>query len=123
MRQLLAHLVGDYVIQSDWMAAAKVLGSARDSRMAAVSHAGLYTACFIPLTRNPARLALIGITHWALDRYRPLPALINQKDRLLSPDGWPATPAKDVPFWLHIVVDNTVHLAINEIALSWRRKP
>lgn len=122
MRQLLAHLVGDYVVQSDWMAAAKVVGQPHDKRSAAIAHAALYTACFVPLTRNPLRLAVIGVTHGLLDRYRPLPALIHRKDVLLSPTDWPATPAKDVPFWLHIVVDNTVHLLINEMALSVRRR-
>lgn len=123
MRRLIAHLVGDYCVQSDWMAAAKVLGSPYDRRAAALAHAALYTTCFVPFTRNPLRLALIGVTHGVLDRYRPLPLLINWKDRLLSPSGWPATPSEDVPFWLHVLVDNTIHLAINELALdAWRRR-
>ena len=121
MRQLIAHLIGDYVVQSDWMAAAKVYGTEHDRRSAAVLHAALYTACFIPLTRNPIRLAVIGVTHGLLDRYRPFPALIHRKNVLLSPAGWPATPAADVPLWLRIVVDNCAHLVINEIALSVRR--
>lgn len=121
MKSLIAHLVGDYVLQSDWMAAAKVYGSEHDSRQASIAHAAFYTACFIPLTRNPIRLAVIGITHGLLDRYRPFPELIHQKDKLLSPVNWPATPAADVPVWLRIVVDNTAHLLINELALrKWK---
>jgi len=121
MRQLIAHLVGDYVVQSKWMAAAKVYGSPDDRRQAAVIHAALYTACFVPLTRNPWRLAVIGITHGLIDRYRPLPRLINAKDIILSPVSWPHRMSDEVPFWLHIVVDSTLHLAINEVALFYRK--
>ena len=119
MRQLLAHLVGDYVVQSNWQAQVKTRRDG-DGIAAAVTHALTYTACFLPLTRNPARLALIGVTHGLLDHYRPLPALIIAKNRLVSPRGYRVDP--EVPFWLHIVVDNTIHLLINEVALQWRRK-
>jgi hypothetical protein len=121
MRRLLAHMVGDYVCQSDWMAAAKVYGQSKDARKAAAIHAALYTACFLPLTRNPLRLAVIGVTHGLLDHYRPFPKLIHRKDVLLSPAAWPATPAQDIPFWMTVIVDNTAHLLINELALSARR--
>ncbi len=113
-------MIGDYVVQSDWMAAAKVHGQSKDARKAAAIHAALYTACFLPLTRHPLRLAVIGITHGLLDHYRPFPRLIHRKDALLSPAAWPATPARDVPFWMNVVVDNTAHLLINELALSAR---
>ena len=121
MRRLLAHLIGDYVLQSDWMAAAKWRRTT-EGRWAAVLHALEYTACYLPLTRNPLRLAVIGVTHGLLDHYRPLPYLIHRKDRLLSPHGWPAARPDEVPFWLHILVDNCVHLAINEVALDLRRR-
>lgn len=119
MRRLIAHLVGDYVVQSDYLAQAKTRRTAEGVK-AAAAHAALYTACFLPLTRHPARLAVVGATHGLLDHYRPLPRLISAKDRLLSPHGWPATRPHEVPSWLHILVDNTVHLIINELALSVR---
>lgn len=116
MKKLIAHLVGDYVLQSDYLAQAKTHRTDYGVR-AATYHAAIYTACHLPLTRNPLRLAVIGITHGLLDHYRPLPKLIHAKDEILSPGDWHATPASDVPFWLHIVVDNTLHLLINEVAL------
>lgn len=121
MKKLIAHLLGDYVVQSDYLAIAKTHRN-REGVRAATAHAAIYTACHLPLTRNPLRLAVIGITHGLLDHYRPLPRLIHAKDRLLSPHNWPATRPHELPFWLHIVVDNTVHLLINEVALTWRRK-
>lgn len=119
MRRLLAHMVGDYVAQSAWQAHVKTRKDA-EGVLAAVAHALTYTACFLPLTRHPLRLAVIGVTHGLLDHYRPLPRLILAKDRLLSPAGFRADP--EVPFWLHIVIDNVVHVGINEAALDlWRR--
>ena len=121
MKKVIAHLLGDYVVQSDYLAIAKTHRN-REGVRAAAAHAAIYTACHLPLTRNPIRLAVIGITHGLLDHYRPLPKLIHRKNVLLSPAGWPATKPEETPFWLHIVVDNTLHLLINEVALSWRRR-
>lgn len=118
MRRLIAHLVGDFILQSDWMAAAKVIGQPRDSRKAAAIHAALYALPFVLFTRNPARLAVIGVTHGLLDHYRPFRQLIYRKNVLLSPGYWPATAPDAIPEWLTIVVDNTAHLAINELALD-----
>jgi|SRR6478609_8390071 len=118
MRRLIAHLIGDYIIQSDYLAQAKTHRTGYGVK-AATAHALLYTACFLPLTRNPLRLAIIGVTHGLLDHYRPLPKLIHAKDKALSPRGWPATRPSELPFWLHIVVDNTTHLLVNEVALDW----
>lgn len=122
MRQLLAHLVGDYIVQSQYMADTKVDRS-REGVAWATAHAALYTACFTPLTRNPARLALIGITHGLLDHYRPFPKLIALKNTKMSPRLMGAFPEHQVPVWMRILTDNIAHLLINEIALSWRRKP
>lgn len=105
------------------MAAAKVLAHGRERVLATTAHAVTYTACFVPFTRNPIRLAVIGVTHGLIDAYRPLAYLIHQKDRLLSPRSWPATKTKDVDWWLVIVTDQVVHLLINELALdAFRRK-
>lgn len=44
MTQLLAHLFGDYILQSDWMAQNKTKRS-----WPALAHALLYSLCFVPL--------------------------------------------------------------------------
>lgn len=62
---LLAHMVGDFVIQSDWMATEKT-----SRALPAAVHAATYTVCFLPITRNPRALAVIGGTHYLIDRYR-----------------------------------------------------
>lgn len=48
MTQLLAHLFGDYILQSDWMAQNKTKRS-----WPALVHALLYSLCFVPLCWHP----------------------------------------------------------------------
>src|SRR5690606_27250565 len=63
--QLLAHLVGDYVLQNHWMAALK----SSDKRVAAV-HALFYGLPFLLLVSSPAQWLVIVMTHAAIDHYR-----------------------------------------------------
>jgi hypothetical protein len=69
--QLVAHAIGDYVLQSDWMANKK-----RSENVAAAVHALVYTLCFLPFvwSDRPAYrafdvLAVIGFTHFLIDRF------------------------------------------------------
>lgn len=75
--QLLAHLVGDFVIQSDWMAAGKL-----EAHGPAAAHALSYAACFLPLTRDPRRLAFIAGTHFVIDRWRLARHVVWAKNQL-----------------------------------------
>lgn len=74
--EILAHLAGDYLIQTEWMATEKL----RRHGPAAV-HAATYTACFLPVTRNWRVLAVIGGTHFAIDRWRLAKYLIWAKNQ------------------------------------------
>ena len=125
MKELLAHLAGDYVFQNHWEATKKT-----ESNLPALSHAVKYTAGFIPLTRNVKALAIIGGTHYVLDRYRLAKQLSWAKNNLAVPRDmrytWKEAKAnagypKEVPEWLStwlmIITDNTVHMTINHLAL------
>lgn len=63
--QLVAHLVGDYVLQSHWMATEKTKRT-----VAAAAHALCYTLPFLALTSSPGALAAICLSHFAIDRWR-----------------------------------------------------
>lgn len=63
--QLVCHFVGDYLLQSHWMATEKTKQSA-----AAAAHALAYTLPFLLLTRSVAALAVICGTHFVIDRWR-----------------------------------------------------
>lgn len=64
MPQLLTHVLGDYICQSDWMAMNKSKRS-----WPCLVHVILYTACFLLLTTSWKALLVIGVTHYILDRY------------------------------------------------------
>lgn len=63
--QLLAHVVGDYILQSDWMANSKTKSS-----WPALAHVLTYMLPFLFLTRSLPALAFIVGTHFIIDRWR-----------------------------------------------------
>jgi len=124
--QLLAHVLGDYVLQTDHQAQQKTLHS-----LPAVLHALSYTAAFLPLTRNPKALLTIGATHFVIDRYR-LARYVNWAKNQAAPKAfrppWPSSPTDTgydptrpdyLAVWLTIITDNAIHLTINRLALKY----
>lgn len=121
--QLLAHAVGDYVLQSEWMATRK----GRDS-VAAALHAFVYTLPFLLLTREPAALAFIAGTHFVIDRWRLARFVVWLKNRPFPggrawtecrATGYPPETPPYLAAWLLIVVDNTMHVTMNGIAFAY----
>lgn len=123
MEQLLAHLVGDYVLQTSHMAENKTR-----SWWVAILHAGTYTLPFLFLTQSPAALATIFGTHVVIDRYRLAHYVAMLKNMAGSPARWRAFRtdtgyAKELPpwlaVWLVIITDNTLHLLTNYFAIKY----
>jgi hypothetical protein len=145
--QLVAHAVGDYVLQSDWMASEKTKRS-----VAALAHALTYALPFLFLSASPAALAVIAGTHFIIDRWRLARYVVWAKNFLSPPtrhvpihlpspevlfDGkleprewwhpWSECSAtgyhKDRPpwltVWLLIIADNVMHVLCNAAALRW----
>jgi hypothetical protein len=120
---LLAHLCGDYLVQSDWMAQEKT-----KRWWPAVAHALTYGLPYVAVTRSPAALAVIVVTHAVIDRYRLARHLVWVKN-LLAParyrhpwsectaTGYHRSRPDWLAVWLMIVADNTLHLGINTIAV------
>lgn len=119
--QIVCHLVGDYIIQSDWMANEK-----RKRSIAAGLHAVTYTLPFLFLTLNPLALAVICGTHFLIDRFglaryvcwaknRPYPGSLPWKD--CTGTGYPPDRPPFLAVWLLIIADNTMHLICNGVAL------
>jgi hypothetical protein len=117
-------LCGDYVVQSDWMAQSKT-----SAHLPAAAHAISYAACFLPITRNPKALAVIGLSHFVIDRWR-LARYVCWLKNQASPKAWryPWGQGRKTGYlderpawmtvWLMIIADNTAHLAINHCALA-----
>jgi hypothetical protein len=126
MRRLLAHLVGDYILQTHYEAVEKV-----SHWYPAFTHAAKYTAAFLPLSRDPRALAVIGGTHMVIDHFR-LAKHVNWLRNQAAPKDWrptdltnaglPASVPPGLAMALMILTDNTMHLLINEWALDrWRK--
>jgi len=123
---ILAHMFGDYVVQSDWMAQRKT-----SAWWPAIAHAVTYTACYLVVTRSIPALLVIGGTHAIIDRYRLARHAVWAKN-FIAPRGERPPPwseckatgyAPDRPawlaVWLMIICDNCIHLAINVAAVMW----
>ena len=126
MNELLAHAIGDYVIQTDHMAARKV-----EAHGPALLHAMTYTLPFITLTRRWQPLVVIAGTHFVIDRWRLAKHVAWAKNQLAPkayrPDHTATGYGKDKPewmaVWLMIFLDNTMHGLINHCALAqWPAK-
>jgi hypothetical protein len=146
MLQLLLHLIGDYMTQTDWMAKNKTKSS-----LAAGAHAIVYSVPFLiapPVLnsfqeflssftgRNYApfdpcsiwAFSVILTTHFLIDRFRLARFMVFGKNKITNPSlKWSDCSTtgyhKDDPAWLTvwllIVADNTLHLTINYFALSY----
>lgn len=149
MEQLLAHLVGDFILQSPWMALNK-----NKRTFNCLVHVLLYTCCFLFLTRSWRALLVIGGTHFLIDRFGLARYLVWAKNHL-SPtrwyppwrycrltgyyDEWQSIPVDETEMqvealarvgslarqplfmsvWLTIVADNTLHLLANYLSIRF----
>lgn len=143
MIQLILHLIGDYVLQSQWMAENKTKSS-----FAAASHAFVYSLPFLFLEPSWLAFQVILLTHFLIDRFSLAKYVVWLKNVVLNPDFWkwwanqnrtdklwniwprhswsncsatgyPADLPPWLSVWLLIACDNTLHLVINCAALKW----
>lgn len=125
MEQLIAHLIGDYALQTDHMADRKT-----KSLGVALMHACSYTLPFLFLGPSFLALCAIIVTHAVIDRWRLARYIVWVKNQL-APQAY-RYPLKKAAWhgyqdgkpdwlsgWLYILADNTLHLLINYAALRW----
>ena len=123
---LLAHLVGDYLLQNDEMATKKTTSWAW-----ALLHGAVYTLPFMLITLNPWALLIIGGTHAIIDRYRlakhfiwaynnftTTKAFHYEWSEAKANGGYPASKPVWMSTWLMIVIDNSLHLLLNVAAIA-----
>ena len=146
MEQLLAHIFGDYILQSDWMAMNKSKRS-----LPCLVHVILYTSVFLFLTTSWKALLVIGAFHFLFDRF---PIIIRRMIWLknhIGPgfkfvpfnkcaitgyydnfvNGMVGEPNTDehingygprlnyITIWLYIITDNALHLLTNYLAIKY----
>lgn len=125
---LMAHMVGDYFLQSDWMALEKT-----KRWWPAVVHGITYSIPFIPVVavmevRWPwLAILVIGGTHLLIDHWSLARHVVWAKNQLVPKDWRPGHTmtghGEDRPIWLTlwlvIIVDNSIHMAINTASVVW----
>jgi hypothetical protein len=144
----MCHLVGDYFLQSDWMAMHK-----GKKTLNCLVHVLLYTSCFLFLTLSWKALLFIGVSHFILDRFpiiikrmiwikNHLPTSFYPPFEFCDSTGYfddspyntltlkPGELSKyvsetygkprhfHITIMLYIITDNTLHLACNLFALT-----
>jgi Protein of unknown function (DUF3307) len=142
--QLLCHAIGDYLLQSDWMATRKT-----ERLWVAIVHALSYSLPFLALRPTAAQWLMIWTTHAVIDRWRLARYVVWAKN-FLAPKHirdevdvlsfnrrqhvimrrnhpWAECSAtgyhKDRPAWLAvwllIIGDNVLHVVLNGIAFAY----
>ena len=102
MEQLILHLLGDYVIQNNWMANNK-----EKHTFPCLIHCLTYALPFLLIT-NWQIVSMIGITHFMIDRTG-----IGKNFKTFGPN----TP-EHVKFFVSVAVDNTFHLICNYLLIG-----
>jgi hypothetical protein len=129
--QLVAHAIGDYIFQSDWMANNK-----RKNDWAATIHALTYTLPFVFITQVPLALWFIFFTHYLVDRYGLARFVVWLKNwpfetyevpgsidgyatrlKPITPTGYDADKPPFLAVWLFIIADNIIHVLCNGLVI------
>lgn len=132
--QLVAHAVGDYIMQSDWMA-----GNKTWKNSAAAIHAATYTIPFLFITQSLTALLIIFGSHYIVDRYSLARYLVYVKNgpwyrglhwdekgkyqgyhwalKELTVTGYPPHRPIWLAFWLTVIADNIIHVFCNALAI------
>ncbi len=125
VEQVIAHLVGDYLLQSDWMANEKT-----KKIFPALAHALFYTIPFLYITFSWKALLAIAVSHFVIDHFRIARQVCWVKNFIAPKSYWYAWEDcnttgyhKDRPpwlaVWLLIIADNTIHLICNGIIIKF----
>lgn len=120
---VLCHMLGDYIIQSHWMANVKT-----KSQWVVLLHAFTYMLPFLLLTRSLLALLVILFTHAVIDHWR-LARYVNYVRNFFAPKGWraerdsptgsPKSAPEFISVWLLFITDNVMHILINFASVMW----
>lgn len=133
--QLFCHVIGDYFLQSDWMALNK-----SKKTLPCLIHCLIYTSVFLFLTTNFWQLGLIFLSHFVLDRWSLakyicwIKNFLNPSfkfypfekckitgyyDSFINDASEPDVRPAFITIWLYIITDNTLHLMCNYFILGY----
>jgi len=120
MEQLLLHLIGDFILQNDYVATNKknkgLLGLC-----ICICHGFLYTVPFVIFLDLSITCALvICVTHVIIDRTIITTRFLAWRNSTsLTNFGFSDERPAHLTLWLNIITDNTFHLIINFLAIRY----
>lgn len=91
-----AHLIGDYILQNDWMASNK-----KKNDFACFIHVITYMAPFLFTDLNLIQLIMIAVQHYIQDRTYLVSWFCRVTKKFQSDLN---------RFWGHVIVDNIIHI-------------
>lgn len=120
--QLVCHAIGDYILQSDWMANNKT-----KRNLPAIIHALTYSLCFLVFRPSLLAFAVIFSSHFLIDRFRLARRVCWAKNILggawppyeCTATGYPDDRPAWMAVWLLIIADNILHVMINAACLKF----
>jgi hypothetical protein len=119
MLQLLFHAIGDYIIQNEWMSLNKKKRGWK-GEVACQIHCISYSLPFLFIGSLEAVLG-IYLTHYILDRTNIVAWFIAIKNGVFHVKnfGFPEGRPFALTIWLLIIIDNTLHILFNYLALRF----
>lgn len=110
---LVFHLIGDYLLQNDWMASNKTKNS-----YVALLHALIYSVPFLYIVSD-WRWFIIFITHFFIDRFRLAIYWIKLVNWNWSSTnfGYDENKPAWMAIWLMIIIDNSLHVCFNTLSI------
>lgn len=126
--QIVCHAIGDYILQSHFMATNKTKRS-----WVALYHAATYSLPFLFLKPSLFAFAVIVGSHFFIDRYRLARFVVAFKNLFFTTPaeyermsneidmatGFPKDCPPWLATWLLIIVDNICHVLLNGLALRY----
>jgi hypothetical protein len=119
MNQLLLHLIGDYLVQNDWMALNKKKLSWK-GELACQIHCITYSLPFLYIGSCSAVLT-IYLSHYILDRTNIVGWFLALRNGVFHVRnfGFGGERPFVITVWLYIITDNVFHVLCNFLALKY----
>jgi hypothetical protein len=96
MHWIYAHLIGDYLLQNDWMA-----GNKKNNSLICLVHIITYMLPFLLTDLNWLQLILIAVQHYIQDRTHFVSWFCRMTNKFQNDFN---------KFWGHVIVDNVIHI-------------
>ncbi len=119
MMQLILHLIGDYLIQNDWMALNKKEATIK-GELACQLHCITYSLPFLFIGSGEAVL-FIYLSHYIIDRTNIVGWFLALRNGVFHVRNFGFGEQRPfvITIWLYIITDNIFHIICNYLFLKY----